>query len=162
MTPFILLDELKKFVEAETHDLILPVRVDRNSKEPKERAPDVYIMRLKNKADKTQKIPYILLQLIKSEDSQPEGKELCCESWVRIIAATYAENEDEGALAVLNVLTRIRLALLRAGIIGKQFVLRPPLEMIIYPDSTPPYYLGEMMSVWRTPKMESEARLWQQ
>ena len=61
-----------------------------------------------------------------------------CESWVRIIAATYAENEDEGALSVLNVLTRIRLAMLRAGIVGRQFVLRPPLEMIVYPDSTAP------------------------
>lgn len=160
MTPFVLLEELKKFIEAETKDLLLPVRMERDSTEPKERIPEVYVMRLKNKAENTKKIPYILLQFIKSEDSHPEGKTVCCESWVRIIAATYGENEDEGALAVLNILTRIRLALLRTGMVGKQFILSPPLETIVYPDSTAPYYLGEMMTVWRMPKMESEVTLW--
>lgn len=161
MTPFVLLDELKKFVEAQTKDLLLPVRLERNSQGPKERAPEVFVMRLKKSADKTNKVPYVLLQFIKSEDSQQPGQRIECVSWVRIIAATYAESEDEGALSVLNVLTRIRLALLRAGIVGKQFVLCPPLEMIVYPDSTAPYYLGEMFSVWSMPKMESEVNLWQ-
>ena len=161
MTPFVLLDELKKFIEAETKDLLLPVRLERGSTGPKERAPEVFTMRLKKSADKTNKVPYVILQFIKSEDSQEPGQPVRCKSWVRIIAATYAESEDEGALSVLKVLTRIRLAMLRAGIVGRQFVLRPPLEMIVYPDSTAPYYLGEMMSVWSMPKMESEVNLWQ-
>lgn len=161
MTPFTLLDALKQFIESETKDLILPVRVDRNGTGPKERAPEVHLMRLPKKDDQTKKIPYVLLQFIKSEDDHQPGERVQSKCWVRIIAATYAEDESEGSLAVLNVLTRIRLALLRAGIIGKQFILRPPLEVIVYPDSTPPYYLGEMMSVWGAPGIESEVEnLW--
>ena len=56
MTPFVLLDELKKFVEAETKDLLLPVRLERGSTGPKERAPEVFTMRLKKSADKTNKV----------------------------------------------------------------------------------------------------------
>ena len=65
-------------------------------------------------------------------------------------------------MCVLNLLTRIRVALLRDGIIGERFMLKPPLEMIVYPDSTAPYYLGEMMTEWTMPIIESEVqRIWQ-
>lgn len=57
MTPFVLLDELKKFVEAETKDLLLPVRLERGSTGPKERAPEVFTMRLKKAQKKQAKFP---------------------------------------------------------------------------------------------------------
>ena len=42
------------------------------------------------------------------------------------------------------------------------FVLKSPLEMIVYPDSTAPYYLGEMMTKWTMPIIESEVQqIWQ-
>jgi len=161
MTPFVLLDELKTFIEKETKDLLSPVMLTHGSKGPKERAAQVFVMRLKTEADKTNKVPYVLLQFIKSEDKQEPGKAMECRCWVRIIAATYAKEEDEGALALLNLLTRIRLALLREGIIGRQFVLESPLEAVMYSDTPIPYHLGEMMSVWRMKAMESEVNLWQ-
>lgn len=161
MTPFILLEEMKKFVEKETKDLLLPVKLDRNSTGPKERAPLVFKMQLKKSEDKVNKVPYVLLQFIKSEDRHEAGKRVQSDCWVRIIAAAYAQDEDEGALSVMNILTRIRLALLRDGMIGKQFVLLPPLETVVYPDPPVPYHLGEMMSIWRMPPMESEVNLWQ-
>lgn len=161
MTPFVLLDELKTFIEKETKDLLSPVMLTHGSKGPKERAAQVFVMRLKEEADKTNKVPYVLLQFIKSEDKQEPGKATECRCWVRIIAVTYAKEEDEGALALLNLLTRIRLALLREGIIGRQFVLESPLEAVMYPDTPTPYHLGEMMSVWRMKAMESEVNLWQ-
>lgn len=161
MTPYTLLEALKDFIQNETKDLVLPVRVERGRTGPKERPPEIHLMRLPNKEAQTKQIPYILIQFIKSEDDQQPGEDVQSKYWVRIIAAAYAENESDGALSVMNVLTRIRIALLRAGIIGKQFILRPPLESIIYPDSTPPYYLGEMISVWRVPGIESEVEnLW--
>lgn len=81
---------------------------------------------------------------------------------VRIVAATYSEDESEGAMCVLNLLTRIRVALLKDGVVGGQFVLKSPLEMIVYPDSTAPYYLGEMMTKWTMPIIESEVQqIWQ-
>ena len=140
----------------------MPVRVDRKSGEQKERAAEVYKMRLPTKDAETKRIPYVLLQYIKSTDTQTAGEMPESSCMVRIVAATYSEDGEEGALCVLNLLTRIRIAFLRDGVIAERFMLKPPIEMIVYPDSTPPYYLGEMMTEWRMPIVESEVqKVWQ-
>lgn len=162
MTPLQLLDALEAFVKQETKDILLPVRVDRKSGKNKERAAEVYKMRLPNKTAQTERVPYLLLQYIKSTDTQEQGQDPESECIVRIVAATYSEDESEGAMCVLNLLTRIRVALLKDGVVGGQFVLKSPLEMIVYPDSTAPYYLGEMMTKWTMPIIESEVQqIWQ-
>lgn len=162
MTPLELLDALGAFIKQETKDILLPVRVDRKSGEKKERAAEVYKMRLPDKDAQTQRIPYILLQFLKSADSQESGDRPESTCMVRIVAATYSENGEEGALGVLNLLTRIRIALLKDGVIADRFLLTPPIELIVYPDSTPPYYLGEMMTNWKMPIIESEVQsIWQ-
>lgn len=162
MTPLELLDALKAFIEENTKDISLPVRVDRKSGEAKERPAEVYKMRLPTKDAETKRIPYVLLQYIKSTDTQTAGEMPESSCMVRIVAATYSEDGEEGALCVLNLLTRIRIAFLRDGVIAEHFMLKPPIEMIVYPDSTPPYYLGEMMTEWRMPIVESEVqKVWQ-
>lgn len=162
MTPLELLDALKAFIEENTKDILLPVRVDRKSGEAKERPAEVYKMRLPTKDAETKRIPYVLLQYIKSTDTQTAGQPPESSCMVRIVAATYSEDGEEGAMCVLNLLTRIRVALLRDGVIAERFMLKPPVEMIVYPDSTPPYYLGEMMTEWRMPIVESEVqKVWQ-
>ena len=162
MTPLELLDALKAFIEENTKDILLPVRVDRKSGEAKERPAEVYKMRLPTKDAETKRIPYVLLQYIKSTDTQTDGEPPESSCMVRIVAATYSEDGEEGAMCVLNLLTRIRIAFLRDGVIAERFMLKPPIEMIVYPDSTPPYYLGEMMTEWRMPIVESEVqKVWQ-
>lgn len=162
MTPLELLDALKAFIEENTKDILLPVRVDRKSGEVKERPAEVYKMRLPTKDAETKRIPYVLLQYIKSTDTQTAGEPPESSCMVRIVAATYSEDGEEGAMCVLNLLTRIRIAFLRDGVIAERFMLKPPIEMIVYPDSTPPYYLGEMMTEWRMPIVESEVqKVWQ-
>lgn len=162
MSPLELLDALKAFIEQETKDIILPVRVDRKSGKSKERAAEVHKMRLPTKDAETQQIPYILLQYIKSTDLQESGQRPESNCMIRMVVATYSEDGEDGALCVLNLLTRIRIALLKNGVIAERFLLKPPLEMIVYPDSTPPYYLGEMMTEWQMPIIESEVQsVWQ-
>jgi hypothetical protein len=157
MTPVILLEELKKFITQETKDLILKV------KDSKKRRPaEVHLMRLPDMTDRIQRVPYLLLQFIKNTDEQQTGELTESVSMVRIVAAAYSENESEGSLDVLNLLTRIRTALLKERVIGKQFILKPPLEMMIYPDDTAPYYIGEIMSSWQMPPIEREvSKIWQ-
>ena len=75
MTPLQLLDALEAFVKQETKDILLPVRVDRKSGENKERAAEVYKMRLPNKTAQTERVPYLLLQYIKSTDTQEPGQD---------------------------------------------------------------------------------------
>lgn len=58
MTPLDLLDVLEEFVRRETKDMLLPVRVDRRSGEPKERPAEIYKMRLPTKKAQTERVPY--------------------------------------------------------------------------------------------------------
>ena len=120
-------------------------------------------MRLPTKKAQTERVPYLLLQYIKSTDTQEPGQKPESVCTVRIVAATYSEDESEGATCVLNLLTRIRVALLKDGVIGERYMLKTPLEMIVYPDgTTAPYYLGEMMTEWEMPVVESEVqKVWQ-
>lgn len=157
MTPIILLERLEEFVKEATKDIKLQVRVrGRDGTEEKERAADVYKMNLPTKEDELQKIPYILLQFLTGKDDKPEDEEDESLCQVRIVVATYSEDGGQGAYDVLNVLLRIRTELERAGVIGQQFVLRKPLEYIVYPDNTRPYYLGEMITNWSIPTIKRE------
>ena len=46
--------------------------------------------------------PYLLLQYIKSTDTQEQGQDPESECTVRIVAATYSEDESEGAMCVFE------------------------------------------------------------
>ncbi|MEG0778820.1 MAG: hypothetical protein RSG55_08235 [Oscillospiraceae bacterium] len=163
MTPMVLLDELKKFIEQETRDIILPVKTrPLDSGAIIERAAQVWPMRLPFRDDDIKKAPYILLQLLNGGDSQETGKPSASECNVRIIVCCYSENASEGAMNILNVITRIRMALLKKRIIGDRFTLRMPLEWLIYPDDTAPYFMGEIATIWDMPTIEREVlRNWQ-
>ena len=162
MTPVVLLERLKDFAKEATKDLILEVKVKGGEDGPKERAPEVHTMRLPDTDAETRLIPYILLQFIKGTDTQEAGEKPDAECAVRIVVATYSEDAETGAMDVLNVITRIRVALMKAGIVGEQFTVKRPLEYIVYPDSTRPYYLGEIMTLWEMPTIEREVqKLWQ-
>ena len=174
MTPIELLYELKKFIEANTKDIILSVRPIKNKvipepsskksenadEEPQTRAAEVHLMRLPNKDAETNRIPYILLQLLTGVDEQEAGKDPDSECKVRIVVATYSEDGSAGSMDLLNVITRIRVALLKTGVIGKQFTIRKPLEYVIYPDETGSYYLGEMITIWGIPTIQREVNLY--
>jgi hypothetical protein len=72
----------------------------------------------------------------------------------------YADKEDEGGLALLDLMERLRIHLLKRVTIGRRFMLdiSEGLEMLIYPDDTAPFFAGEMSSVWKGPRIEREAR----
>ena len=76
-------------------------------------------------------------------------------SYARISAAVeavYSEDGQDGPLALLNLILRVRSELKKAGTIGGgQFALELPLEYIVYQDTTPPYYMGEMVTNWSMP-----------
>lgn len=159
MTPIDLLESLKAYVKEETKNLILPTRVDRHSGSRPERPAEVHVMALPDKKSETERIPYVLLQFLTSEDKQEPGEEAESRCKIRIVAATYSEDKAEGYLHLLNLLTCIRIALLRDGIIADRYLLKTPLEMIVYPDSTSPYYLGEMMTEWSLPPIRSRCQI---
>ncbi len=162
MTPIILLDDLQKFIEENTADILLEVKVRTGTATEKERAAKVYKMGLPEKDDSTQQIPYILLKVLTGEDGKEDLQPKSSKVRVRMLVAVYSQDGERGPLALLNLILRIRERLQKQHIIGGRFCLEYPFEYIIYQDTTPPYYLGEIMTIWSIPTIEREVReIWQ-
>ncbi len=158
MTTTELVDSLAQFIQEATKDMILPVKVKSEGSEPKQRPPLVYKMRVPSKEAEIQQSPYIIVQHLKGKDVLDEDGGTDSTAVVRIIVSTYNEARDEGAMSVENILTRIRIALLKQRMIARKFLLNMPMEYVVYPDSTAPYYLGEMITNWQMPEVEREVR----
>ncbi len=157
MTPVFLLENLQKFIEEKTADIILPVRTRTGSNEQKERAAKVYKMGLPEKDDAQQQVPYILLKFLTGVDDKAAGEPEESSCKVRIIFAVYSEDGQDGPLALLNLILRVRSELKKAGNVGGgQFILDLPLEYIVYQDTTPPYYMGEIMTNWSIPTIQRD------
>lgn len=157
MTKVVLLKQLKEFTEQRTKDLLLPVAPQKEDKEPpKDRPAEVHRTRLPDSRAAKKKAPYILHQVITGKDGQSAGKGAVSSVTVRTIFCVYNPDEEEGGLALLNLMERLRIGMLEEQIIGKQFRLdlEAGLESLVYPEDTAPYYTGEMISVWKLPIIE--------
>lgn len=152
MTKVELLEQLKLFTIEATKDLILPVSYQKSDKEPPPpHAADIYLTRLPDSKSAMKKAPYILHQIINGVDMQIPGKLDMASATVRSIFCVYHSDEQEGGLALLGLMERLRIALLEMGVIGKQFLLdrEAGLESLVYPEGSAPYYAGEMISTWK-------------
>ena len=163
MTKVVLLERLRDFTVETVRDIIMPVRPgDARGKgdAPLFRPADVYLMRLEKSSAAEKATPYILHQAITGKDTQQEGARASGFAVVRSIFAVYNEDEQKGGLMLLNLMERLRIALLEQVVIGKQFQLdlTAGLETLVYPDDTAPYYAGEMMSTWRIPRVTRIAK----
>lgn len=162
MTPIMLLDDLQEFIEENTADILLEVKVRKGEATEKERAAKVYKMGLPEKDDSTQQVPYILLKVLDGKDEKEGRQPKKSVARVRIIIATYSQDGERGPMSLLNLILRIQERLQKKGIIGERFCLQYPFEYIVYQDVTPPYYLGEIMTMWSVPSIEREVEeLWQ-
>jgi hypothetical protein len=181
MSPIDLLKQLKAFIEEVTKDIILEVKPVKNKTTPEysvgdgvhdvhdvskpitiisNRAPEVFLMQLPDKDAETQRVPYILIRFLVGKDDQQTGDIPESECKIRIIAVTYSKDDSIGAIDVLNVIIRIRIALLRAGQVG-QFLLRQPLEYIVYENDTSPYHIAEIMLNFEIPEIRREVQLYE-
>lgn len=167
-----LLQALKEFIEDAIKDLLLPIRAQTKDEEadfaenPDHawRKPDVYLMRLPDSREAKKKAPYVLVQLITTQDWQDQRQLDDSTAVIRLICCVYDKDEQTGALNLLNLASRIRIALLQKCAIGgnNAFVLdkTEKLEFMAYPDDTAPYYPGEMIGVWHLPPIKREVSLW--
>lgn len=165
-----LLLALKAFTETAVEGLRLKVRRQKeDEEEPKPRPAAVYLMRLPDMSSVTKKAPYILHQVVTGHDAVetldhrtgPQAiRERQSRCVVRTVLCVYDPDEQEGALTLLNLMEQLRMALLMKPILGGAFVLdeEEGLDGMVYLENgertTAPYYLGEMVSVWKLPKVE--------
>ena len=157
MTEIFLMESLAAFVEKHTRNIILEVEVEPDA-DRKERPAEVHKFGLPKKEDKTKRIPYILLQLLKGEDDVEDS-----ECMIRIVAATYSEDGSAGKIDLLNLLLKIKAELKRVGMLDDRFVLHFPIEYLIYAEPTEPYHFGDMITKWGLPTMKREVEeIWQE
>lgn len=153
MTPTDLLEQFKLFTEDTLKDLILPINTP-PSKEAQYRAPEVFLMNLPDEKAQKEKAPYVVLQFLNGDDAQEEGEEEESVCNIRVVVCAYSDNLSEGPMHVLNILTRLRIALLEKRVIANRYAMRLPMEYLVYPDNPVPFFFGEMMTVWELPTIK--------
>lgn len=154
MSKVILLERLKEFTEKVTGELILPVAMQKGDQEPPApRAAEVYRTHLPDSSAAKKRAPYILHQIVTGKDSQAPGVQPAAITTVRSVFCVYYQDEQEGGIALLNLMEQLRIALLERPVLGEQFQLdlKAGLETLIYIENLAPYYAGEMLSVWKMP-----------
>ncbi len=163
MTRSKLLHELKLFCADAVKDMTLPTAVQKGDKTCKEREPDIYKMRLPDSREAKKLAPYIIIQFLNSVDKQEHGKRAESLAVIRFIFCVYDNDEQEGAMMLLNVMDAVRIKLLKEVVIGGQFKLdtNEGLESLVYPVSpdfpdTAPYFGGEMVGNFILPPVERE------
>ena len=155
MTPVDLVDQLKVFAEEKLENLLLPIRTP-PKEDAKYRRPEVFKMNLPDLPSQKEKAPYVVLQFVNGSDEQNDGEEDYSICKIRVVVCAYSDNLGEGSMHVLNMLTRLRTELLRERVLGKRYLLKLPLEYLVYPDNPAPYFFGEMMTVWEIPTIRRE------
>jgi hypothetical protein len=115
MTPIVLVDELVKFIESVVDEFELQSNVSGVKKSPQV-VPGWLKEKKPNQQQDPPDFPYVIVRYI--EDNDTGNGNLAT---VRIIAGTYSEDVQDGWRDCMNVLTRIKVALLKQPIVGKVF-----------------------------------------
>lgn len=160
MNKVVLLEQLKEFSEQVIKDLLMPVCQQENQPQEPDRPAVVHIMNLSSGRGAVNQAPYIIHRIITGKDEQPAGEREQAGALVRTVFAVYNPDEQEGGLMLLNLMERLRIALLQKRVVGGQFALdmQAGIESLIYPDNNAPFYLGEMMSRWWLPAIKRELK----
>ncbi len=160
MTNVFLLETLKTYTNDKTKDLIMPVKMQKGDTQPSYRAANVYNMQLPEASSSERFAPYIIHQIIETNDEQTPGNEESSSTLIRSVFCTYNENPEEGSMMLLNLMERVRISLLTDVVIGKQFMLdlSQKVQCAPYADNTWPYYLSEMITAWILPPIKREVK----
>lgn len=158
MTRTMLVKELESFCRDCTKKLKLPTVVSKGDTKQEIRAPNIHRMRLPDSHSYEKEVPYIIVQLDNSRHVQKAGTEPFNTATVRFIFAVWNDNEQEGAEMLLNLMDTVEIELLKKVKIGKYFQLdvHEPLDSIIYPNDTAPFFAGEMIGTFILPSIKRE------
>lgn len=165
-----LLYALEAFTKQTTVGILLPVkRQSQDEQEPKPRQTAVYKTRLPDMPSWQKKAPFILHQAVTGLDKlgnvnkgtgQKIRRELESGCVVRSVFCVYHPDEQEGGLALLNLMEEMRAGLLEFPILNNVFELDldEGIDQMIYPETgergTAPFYLGEMVTSWKLPAIK--------
>lgn len=159
-TPLILVDELCVMAEQELKDMLLEVELPQNNHpndKPLEsesqgiapRAPSIIPGFLDDDEPKAGKqddisksIPFVIVRYLNGEETENQGT-----ATVKFIATTYSQH-GQGWRDPLNVLERLRQAILRKRIIASRFEIQFPFKIDAPEDRPWPYWVAWMTTTW--------------
>lgn len=158
MTAREFLHTLKVFCEDAVKGMVLPTAVQKGDTEIQKRPPTMYEMRLPDSESAEKLAPYGIIQVVHTNHIQKSGDKQRYFVDARIICCVCCDDEQEGAIMLLNFMERLQMHLLKKADIGNSCILdvNEPLEMLIYPGDTAPYYAGEIMGTFYIPGIERE------
>lgn len=153
-----LLDVLAEFTREATKDLILPTKPEKKA-ESESRAAAVYKMNLPDPEGARTKAPYIIHQVIDIKDVQQPNQQDKAYCTIRTVFCVYHPDAEVGGLALLNLMERLRIDILRKCVLAHRYRLDKSAGVQGGPydsESTRPFYLAEMISVWEMPSIKQE------
>lgn len=162
-----LLHALKDFTTETVKGLLMPVQQQKqDEREPPRKAAAVFLARLPDMTSFEKKAPFILHQAVTGEDGLKNANkgtgreprlELQSSAVIRSVFCVYHPDEQEGGLALLNLMEEMRIALLMYPTLNETFELdlKEGINQMVYPETgergTEPFYLGEMVTAWKLP-----------
>lgn len=153
-----LLNVLAEFTREATKDLILPTKPEKKN-ESAARAAEVHMMNLPDPSAVRTKAPYIIHQVVDIKDVQQPGQQDKAFCTVRTVFCVYHSNAEDGGIALLNLMERLRTAMLRKCVLASRYRLDKSAGVQGGPydsEETRPYYLAELISVWEMPAIKQE------
>ena len=158
MTKAEMLEDFKQFIQNTTKGFSLPVAIQKGDTKEEVRAPEIHKMRLPNSSDAKKKAPYIIVQYVTGKDYQKHSQQSQSHALVRLVFAVWGENEEEGALSLLNLMEAVRIDLMKKVKISERFKIDTDAEVesLVYPEDTAPYYAGEIICTVLMPPTERE------
>lgn len=156
-----LLKALQSTVLKAVNGVKYQVAVQKGDSKIIKREPEIHLQRLPDSKSANKIVPYIIIQFLHEKHMRvlPPKPQRTAE--IRLIFCVYNDNEEEGAMELLNLMDIVETAILKALKFGACFTLDPdePLESLAYPDNSAPYYAGEMVGVFHLPSIEQEVDL---
>jgi len=138
MTPVLLVDEIKSFIEEVVKNYWLETNKDTN------KAPQVvtgYLPPKKSTPDPD--YPFVIVRLVEGSDSQ-DGATVT----VKIIVGTYSEDVQNGWRDVASIIQRIWTELFKKRIIAQKYRVEYPMKFEMSEEQPFPEWVGIMTTTW--------------
>lgn len=114
--------------------------------------PPVYLYDLPHKTKGNQSVdepPYIVIRATSGSDDAEA-------SMVKVALVFGVKDSELGIATLSNLMERVRIALLRTRLLGKQFTLQEPYQWEIFDEQPQPIYEGIATTTWMLPTIRQE------
>ncbi len=164
MNRVMLLEALKVRQTEDLKDLLMPAVPTKKNPEPGIRPVQIFQGKTPDKNSETEKAPYIVNAILNSTFYRNPGEEPTSLVTVRSTLCVYNKDNEEGAMMLLNLLERLRISYTMNPILDKTFQCLfdkdNPIQDLVYPDETMPFFMADQVTVWSLPPVEREVRKW--